>query len=403
MSGTQGVVGEYISGSRYVNENRIPISFDEDIARLNMEKSILLFLLGKVKKKSVTQMTHNWQTQERKVDFVANTAVGGSWNAGAAATGTLTVSTDYIHLFAAGDIFMIPSASATRTFYVDSAAQDTGVITARTVDESTIDLSAAAADTYNLFLISNSFEEGSGKATIKSEQPTDVYNYVQIVQTPVGITTTGQHIAYRGQSEWDRLRLDAGIDHAFKLEKNLFFGQRKQLLTGLMNSRHPQMFMGGCTQYISTNWTVDANGVLTEDEFKNWMIDWTKYNEMPLAFPGELIFEALTTWAETRVQTSSSENTLGISITKYVTPYGKVVTFIPHRELLQSDFAGYCFGLDLSDLMYLYLDGLDTHLLTDLQTPDYKQMIEEYRTWISLQVGNEKRHGILSGVSSISY
>lgn len=403
MSGKQGVVNEYLGGSRFINANRVDLSFDEEIAYLNIDKNPLLLMMQKIKKTSVTEMLHTWQTMERKSDFVANTVVGGSWNSGSAASGTLTVSTSYVHLFSAGDIFMLPAASPSRTFYVDSVDQATGVITARTVDASGIDLSAAAADTYNLFLISNSFEEGSGMGTIKTEQPSEQYNYVQIAQTPVGITTTGQKIAYRGISEWDRIRFEAGIDHAFKMEKNLFFGQRKVLDTGLMLSRNRQYFMGGLTNYISTNVTTDANGVLTQTEFTDWMIDWTHYAEMPACFVGDIIFEALTTWAETSLLTSRTETALGMAVSKFVTPYGKTVTMIPHRELLVNDFAGWAFGVDVSDLEYLYLQGLDTHMATDIQTPDYKQKIDEWRTWMSMKVGNEKRHGLLKGVTSIGY
>lgn len=397
--GQQGAVSEYMYGSRVINEERLRVAFDEDIHYLNVDKSILLMLMAKAGKEKVGQMKHIWQTQERKSDFIATTAVGGSWSSGAAATGTLTVSSANAWLFAEGDTFMIPETSASQVFYIDSCNQSSGLITARTVDGTTINLSGASGD--YLFLISNSFEQGSGRGTIKSEQPTEVYNYVQIIQTPIGITTTAKNIDYKGIDELDKQKFEAGVDHAFKIEKNLFYGLRHIEQAGFMNSIYDQTFMGGASQYISTNLT-NVGGALSQSDFSDWMIDWTKYAESPFCFLGETVFEGLTDWAETSVRTTRNEDTFGIAISKYVTKYGKTVAMVPHRELLTSKLAGEAFGLDLTDIKYVHLNNLDTYMAVDVQDNAAKLHIDEWRTWASFKMINEKRHGRLYGVTSIS-
>ena len=401
MAGLQGPVGEYTGGSQILDIGRLRVQIDEDIDYLNVDKSLLLMLLGKVGKESVGRMEHEWQIQERKKDFVATTAVGGDWFAGADTTGTLTVATADAWLFSEGDIILIPSKSDQVSLYVNSVVQATGVITAQVVDTAsdTIDLSTGGP-VFNLFLISNSFESGTGVGTIKSEQPTRDSNFVQIVQTPMGITTTAKNLNYRGINEFDKQKFELMIDHAFKMEKNLFFGRRKKLDTGLMGAGYEQWFMGGVRDFLTTH-VVDASGALTRAEFDDWVVDCTQYGKGTVIFTGELVFEALTAWSENRLEVVRTESTHGMSVTKYQTAYGDIVPLTPHRELFTGDLGGVGFCLDIADLKYRFLQGLDTHVEVDVHTPGDKQKIDEIRTWMSLKVGNEKRHGYLYGVTSI--
>jgi hypothetical protein len=352
-------------------------------------------------KKSVGRMQFYWQTKERKADFVTATASAGNWSSGAADDGTLTVGSSDKYLFAEGDIIKIPSVSQTINIVLTAVNQTTGVLTGQTVDDSTIDLSTVGSNTPNILRIGNAFEIGSGKGTIISQQPTEIFNYIQILQTPIGITTSAQHFDYRGRDEYDEQRFEAGVDHAFKLEKSLFFGSRGADTTGLMDGNYPQYYFGGLRHYISTNVT-DASGALTQSEFGTWVKSFTQYAKDPVIFAGELIFEALTTWSEAKLEVQRTEDTLGMAVTHYLTPYGDRVKVIPHRELLTGDLQGVAFGVDLSDIKMVNLEGLDTHLEVDIQQPDLKQKIDEFRTWASLQINNEKKHGYLYGVTSIS-
>jgi hypothetical protein len=247
----------------------------------------------------------------------------------------------------------------------------------------------------------NSFEEGSGVGTIKSEQPTRVTNYVQIFQTPIGVTTTTKHRDFKQNNEFDKQKFEAGVDHAFKLEKSMFFGEKKVENTGLMNGVYQQWMMGGLREFITTNTSTQAT--LTQAEFNNWLIDSTRYAKSSMIFSGSTIYEALTTWAETKLDLTRNETTLGMAVTKYQTPYGDIVALTPHRELLEGTYlGGMAFCVDLMDLEYRFLEGLDTHIEMDVQANGLKQKIDEYRTWASMKVGLEKKHGILDGVTAIA-
>jgi hypothetical protein len=114
------------------------------------------------------------------------------------------------------------------------------------------------------------------------------------------------------------------------------------------------------------------------------------------------VFEALSWWLGQKLQTRQDEKTLGIAVAQYMNQYGQTVTVIPHRELLKNAYAGYAFCVDLADVGYRFLKGEDTHLEVGIETPGQKQEINEFRTWFGFYVGNEKRHGVLKGVTTIS-
>ena len=403
MAGQQGAVAEYKDGVQFLQQGRLRLEYDEEIHYLNVEKSMIINLLSRMKKFNVERMQHFWQIQERKKDFVTldATPAGGAWAGGAAATGTLLLAslTDAF-LIAKNDLFIIASVNETLNFYVDSIDQGTGIITARTVTGATIDLSAAA-NGKDIFLTSNSFEDGGGRGTIKAENPTDIHNFVQIIQTPLGVTTTFRNHKYRGVNEWDKLMFERGSDHAFKMEKQVFFGEKHFQTTGYENGIYGQWFSGGLTEQITSNLT-DAAGGLDQDEFDDHMNIALKYAQNPLAFAGELIFEGLTKWSQTDLQLMRNENTFGMAIAKYVDRFGKPSPFTPHRELLQGpQFGGSLYNLDLKELAVGSLKGLDTHMEVDVQDNDQKQKIDEFRTWFTFKWGNERRHARLHNATSI--
>ncbi len=398
--GLQGAVDPYVSGEAYLATGQKKYAIDDMIHDLDIDRTPFIHLLNKLGKESVDQMKFEHMTDERRIDWVTPSAVGGAWAAGAASTGTLTVSTDEVWLFSAEDVILVPGVS-NEPIYVSSVNQTTGVVTCRTVTGSNIDFSGVGSIIDKIFLMGQSFEIGSGMGTIKSQKVSDHYNYIQIFKRPCGVTTTAQHISYRGGDIFDRAKKISAIEHEFDLEKTFFFGKKKYVTQGYQNGTYEQYFTGGLREAISTN-VKDAGGALTQTEFMTWVKQITEYAEEPLIFCGDLVLEALNTWYDDKLQIRRDENTFGMKILEVLTVFGDRVMLSPHRYLLKNDFAGMAFAVDVRDVKYEYLQGLDTHLVTGIQQPDLNQRIDEYRTWAGLKLRNEKKHGFLYGVTSIS-
>ena len=399
MAGIQGNIGRVVDNAVILPDNqRLKVQFDQEISYLNVDKNLLMQFSSKLKKNAVERMKFSWNTQERKKDFVTlNGAVTGF---AGTSSGTFTVSATDAFLFAEGDVILFPDVDNSQTIYVSAVNQSTGVVTAETVAGGTITI----ADTNVAFLMGNSFESGSGVGTIKSEQPTEVFNYLQIMQTPVGVTTTANHLGYESNPEFQKQVFEAGIDHAFNIEKTLFVGKKHRATTGFMsaNGKYEQWFTGGLFEAIQTNAVAASGGVLTQTEFSDWLIQSTKYAKNSVIFASERVYEALTFWAETKLELTRNESTLGMAVTKYQTAYGDTVMLMPHRELLINELNDMAFCVDMAELEYKFLKGLDTHIERDVQQPGDKLKTDEYRTWFGMKWGNEKRHGVLTGVDTIS-
>jgi hypothetical protein len=167
-----------------------------------------------------------------------------------------------------------------------------------------------------------------------------------------------------------------------------------------------QYFTGGILEAVSANYipgAVISEPDLTYEEFSDWLAICTKYAKKPVVFCGERIYSALSWWLGQRgLQTMQDETTLGIAVGNFKTFYGLTVNCVAHRDLLVNEYAGWAFCVDLDDIKYKHLMGEDTHLEEDIQLPGDKQMINEYRTWFGVYIGNGKRHGIIKDVATIS-
>jgi len=385
---------------KHLTTGRLTIDLDKEIHKLNIDKIPLMKMMDVVGKRSTEQMEYKHLYKERKSDWGGIASFSGSWASGANKAGNIVVTTGEGWMYGAGDIIKLPNDTDVN-IYVDSVSTDT--LTCHTYDNSTtVNLTAGTTGANTILNIGNSFELGSGKGTMKSHQPSESTNYIQIHQSPFGIVETLDYVSYEaGGKELQEREQDAYIDHLFGLEKLMFFGQKHKATTGYMDAVYEQYFTGGAFELITTNATTESD--LTYAEFGNWINDCVYYAKKPVVFAGATIFEALSWWLGDRgLQTRQDEKTLGIAVSQFMNQYGDVVKVVPHRELFKNYYAGYAICLDLDDVAYRYLQGADTHLEVGIQDVDKKQIINEYRTWCGFWMGNEKRHGELKGVSTIS-
>jgi hypothetical protein len=390
-----------------LTQGRLRVDIKKEIDKLDYDQTPLMTLLNHIGKDPASQMKFEWLKKERKVDWGGIVSYGGAWLAGAATTGTITVTLGEGWMYGEGDLIQVPETDQTN-IYVDSVAGD--VITARSYDNTTtIDFSAGVTGANKLLNMGNAFGLGSGKGTLKNYQPTPDYNYCQIIQSPYGVVHTSNFVEYdAGGIELKETEEDAWIDHNFNKEKTAFFGQRHLASPGYMSTdgtNFDQYMTGGLYEAISTNpitGAVISEPTLTYQEFSDWIALWTRYAKNPVVFAGEIIYGALPFWLKQDLQTRQDESTLGIAITNFRTIYGQEVKVIAHRDLLINAYSGYAFGVDLNDVKYKYLQGNDTHLEKDIQLPDRKQLINEYRSWFGMMVGNSKRHGMIKDVTTIN-
>jgi hypothetical protein len=67
--------------------------------------------------------------------------------------------------------------------------------------------------------------------------------------------------------------------------------------------------------------------------------------------------------------------------------------------VLEQEYAGYMFTLDLSALTYLYLQDRDIKMNTNIQNPGDDKFTDEYIGEISLMLENAEKMGYCYGIT----
>ena len=103
-------------------------------------------------------------------------------------------------------------------------------------------------------------------------------------------------------------------------------------------------------------------------------------------------------FAAGRIQTTSGEETYGLKLKEFISFHGTL--YIATSDTFDRDYSGMGVGLDIDSLRYRPYAGNDSTLRTNIQENDRLGWKDEYLTQASLMLRQEKKHAILSGVTS---
>jgi hypothetical protein len=87
----------------------------------------------------------------------------------------------------------------------------------------------------------------------------------------------------------------------------------------------------------------------------------------------------------------------GVKITTYHSANGDV-NLVRDQHFI-GPYAGMGILLDIDELVYRYLDGLDITLATNIQNEKDHYIMDEYSGVIGLEIHHAKKHGLLLNVA----
>src|SRR5262252_162123 len=246
-----------------------------------------------------------------------------------------------------------------------------------------------------LYLVANANAEGATLREIKFPQQVTQFNYDEIFRTPFGVTTTELGTMHYGGDERARLTKKFGIEHARAIEQSAFFGFRSISSTTRV--------AGGILSYLATNVSAAASP-LTELAWVTFLKLAFRYgSQNKTAFCSPQAIAVIEGYARNNLQvvTPDQGNTYGIVMKRYVSGQG-TVDIIKHPDWMDSAvFGGYVFVIDMDAVRLRPLRNVgSTRLLKDRQAPDYDGVKDEYRSETCLQVMHERRHALLTGVTT---
>lgn len=345
---------------------------------------LLAFTNGLKKKKEAKNTKFEWFEDELRPNVITNTATGTGTSVTVTTGQGVRVRVDDILITSTGEAMLV-TAIATDTLTV---TRSMGAVAAATL---------ASGD--QLIIAGNALMEGASNPTFKYTAKAPKFNYIQIFRDTIEMTETQASIDSYGGDDRTHQRMMRGSEHKRVIEQAFLFGDAFEDTSGTQARRGT----AGLINLISTNVT-DAGGVLTEGTLETFCRSLFRYSpsnasasKLFLASP--IIISALNFFNKSKLQVTSNEKTFGVSLATYRSGHGDLK--VARHWLLAdfTDFQKYAFALDPQNLMYRYLSGHDTKLLTNLQNKTDEKYIDEYRTHCGLQLMQERTHAILKGVT----
>jgi hypothetical protein len=364
------------------------VDMSDRILLLEPASAPLTVLLQKLDKASVFNSEFKVLKDELKpVVNAVNLSAGYSSSA-------TTMVFDNEEYFQVKDIILVPRTGETMKVTAVSATDSTV-----TVSRSWGTIAAAAlVDNDAVVNIGDAQEEGAAVGTPSSTLATSDTNYTQIFRTTFGVTNTlaaqnlygGDDLAYQARKQ--------GIEHLRKINLASWFGEKAQVTSG----GTPIRTTGGVHEHITTNVT-DIAGALTALELESFIRSVFRYGETStrVGIMSREALSAISMLALSHVEMVGSEDTYGIAIRNWRSPHGSINLMV---ENLFSD-AAYLkerlYVLDMSQFGYRFLQGRDTHMITNVQPNGTDARQDEYLTEAGVQRGIEKSSGLLKGIQVV--
>jgi hypothetical protein len=261
------------------------------------------------------------------------------------------------------------------------------------------------ADNATIAIAGFADSEGGSSPTAVSFDATTDFNFTQIFKTAVQVSGTLQNTYLRtGDKEQEQLTKALKL-HMGDIERAMFFGQRHEA-NG--NTASPTRYTGGLRNMITSvtdGSTFGAtSGVITEKEFDRLLIeDIFAYgaNEK-VAFCGPRVIANLMEIGKNRWQPTQIDNAYGVSLSRYTTYAGDLLVYMHPMFRQIPGMENEMMVLDMGELKYRYMQGRDTQLIRDIQSPDFDGVKHMYQTECGLEMTQSKVHHRITGWGAVS-
>lgn len=365
-----------------LNRERRDIPVDKQISRYVPNASPFTTFMLRARKQAVNSTEFHWWESD----------LGGYWGevtvaADSAAT-ELTVSD--ASLFAEKDVIKVPATS--EIMFVTASNASTNKLTV----VRGYGLSPAAAITEGMAFhrMGNAMEENSLSPEPKSKQPVKLYNYTQVVRTPLAGSWQLEHDPTRaGGNERNRQRRDKSIDHKLDLERIMLFGEPKE------DPDEKRRLTGGVLHFIKSN-VMDVGGVLTDADMEQFCeilftsAPSTRKRKLLVCAPR--ILTQISGFAKEKLVTKQDDTTYGVAITQYRSAHGALNLVTSYT--FEKEYAGMGIAVDMDHIFYR--PRRDTYLRTNIQENDRDGWKDEYFTEFGVKVELERTHAVLTGVTA---
>jgi hypothetical protein len=303
--------------------------------------------------------------------------------------------TNSAYIFTAGDV--VKNARTGEVFVVTAVTDGNTIAITRSLGATAAAIMTAGD---GLFIIGNANEENAGARNVNQTRASSQTNYTQIFRTTIALSGTEDAVKLYGGRDLPTLRSKKATEHALDIERAFWFGEKASDNLGTQTN-HARRATGGVLEFLEggNSYIQNQGGPLTAPDMNTFLRESFTYgNGTKTLFAGGQLIQAINEIARGQLQTSMSDSTYGIKISKWTTSFGDVN--IVHNPLFVEDYASYGFLLDLDCFRYRFIAGRDTQLRTNIQAPDIDGIVDEYLTECGLERREAPKHSIIKGVTN---
>ena len=198
--------------------------------------------------------------------------------------------------------------------------------------------------------------------------------------------------------------------HMSDIERAMFFGKKHEA-NGSTNA--PTRYTGGLINSMTnvTDITTDfasygggSAGNMTEEGFDDLLISSVfKFgSKQKIAFVGETVANHLQQIGKNRWRPTAIEGAYGVNLTQYETFAGDLMVHLHPQFRQLAHMKTSMVIVDFPYLSYRYLEGRDTQLLENRQSPDADTIKHEYLSECGLELLQDKVHSYIKNWSGRS-
>lgn len=295
--------------------------------------------------------------------------------------------------------------------------QTTGEVMHATADTTSTTLTVARniggtshqiADDAVLFIAGYAAAEGASSPTAISFDASVVSNFTQIFRTAFQVSNTLSSTFLRTGDKMDESMTKALKLHMSDIERAMFFGAKAE---SNGSSSAPTRYTGGLINSLTNVVDITTSyasyggsgaGKMTEEGFDDLLISTIfKYgSNQKIAFVGETVANQLQQMGKDRWKPTVVESTYGVNLIRYTTFAGDLMVHLHPQFRQLAHMKNAMVIVDFPYLSYRYLEGRDTQLLENRQSPDADSVKHEYLTECGLELLQDKVHAYIKGWNS---
>lgn len=380
-----------VTGDRLVEDSshKVVAQVQEQIIKLFPSATPLTVLRGKTRQKRTTGY---YKFEHQEVDKQPRDVTIAA--AADSSTSTLTVdSNDYLKM-AKNYVYQNQRTREQVVLTGDPSSDTLTSLVARGIGGGAASMQAGDV----LKFLAPIHQEADNLGTIKSVKEDKIFNYTEIIRTPMGWSDRTAKTTYYGGKDPKQVRARTAIEHRISMELRGFFGKRHTRTT---SDSKLQTFTGGGEYWIKSHvWDLDYNAI-TERGLIEWMGEsmamgdsgYINGNGVKWLFCGNALITEIEFFARDRLRYKPLSDKIGMRAAQFTCTHG-TLNIMRHPQFT-GELSGWGFVCDMRHVKLVPHEGRDTMLLMDRHARSFDGTEHEFLSDIGWQWEIQDAHGII--------